>query len=484
MKCSFPNCSAVLALAFLVALLSGSAAAQDEPPPSSVPPPAVAWEPMGLDSFEVRMLLFAEGPAPDGSLDTLYTTDHGGPRPDIAGPHRLPPGGEWSVLVCVFYPAKEGCGPEIIAQTASGVILIGSSAGPIRVRRSADSGETWEKDVLDEHVGCLYAASEAFDRAAFACEWTGTIWRSDHDGAAGTWEQLGFPDPEGRGFGAFALAEALPGPALPAPRLIAAVAGGMSYSDDGGETWTRSALWQGFRYWSDGGIARHAIDGHPYGGVLYVGIRDGGFGWPTVYASEDGGETWALRSGGPDMTETRFNRGVVAADSSGGVWVGTSWGSLISGTSWGTVVWSGDGARTWADVGAGLPEVSVNHLLFGRDGRLYAATDKGVWRTTNAVAAVADEDGLEAPSSNLGLRVFPNPTGGAATVALRLAAPERVRVSVVDMQGREVARVHDGPAADGQRVVIETADLPAGSYLVRATTASGAAATAGLTVAR
>ena len=82
------------------------------------------------------------------------------------------------------------------------------------------------------------------------------------------------------------------------------------------------------------------------------------------------------------------------------------------------------------------------------------------------------------------MRVFPNPVGGAATVALSLAGPERVRVSVVDVPEREVAVVHDGPVADGERIAVETAGWAPGVYLIRAAAASGAMATVALTVTR
>ena len=112
---------------------------------------------------------------------------------------------------------------------------------------------------------------------------------------------------------------------------------------------------------------------------------------------------------------------------------------------------------------------------------MYAATYDSVWRTAAPVYAVTGE---AAPKSNaLAVRVWPNPTGGRATLSVALATPERVRVVVYDARGREVAVAHDGPAVDGQRFAVETAGLAPGTYAVRATSASGAAI-ARLTVVR
>ena len=80
--------------------------------------------------------------------------------------------------------------------------------------------------------------------------------------------------------------------------------------------------------------------------------------------------------------------------------------------------------------------------------------------------------------------VYPNPTAGAATVAFDLAAPSAVAVDVVDLLGRGVATLADGPYAAGAvRLAVPTGDLPAGLYVVRVRTAEGTATTR-LTVVR
>ena len=51
-----------------------------------------------------------------------------------------------------------------------------------------------------------------------------------------------------------------------------------------------------------------------------------------------------------------------------------------------------------------------------------------------------------------------------------MAAPGDLRVDVLDVLGRRVATLHDGPAATGrQRVEADVQRLPAGVYLIRAT---------------
>ena len=79
--------------------------------------------------------------------------------------------------------------------------------------------------------------------------------------------------------------------------------------------------------------------------------------------------------------------------------------------------------------------------------------------------------------------VHPNPTMGAARVAVASPSDALVTVRVYDVTGRVVATVAEGARLDGRTVEIDTRDLAAGLYLVRAD--SGAeVATARFTVVR
>ena len=76
----------------------------------------------------------------------------------------------------------------------------------------------------------------------------------------------------------------------------------------------------------------------------------------------------------------------------------------------------------------------------------------------------------ETAAAEMGVRVFPNPAAGQATVAFRAPAGTDARVTVFDVLGREVLRVADQTATDAeQRVQFNTSALPAGVYLVRLT---------------
>jgi choice-of-anchor B domain-containing protein len=64
---------------------------------------------------------------------------------------------------------------------------------------------------------------------------------------------------------------------------------------------------------------------------------------------------------------------------------------------------------------------------------------------------------------------FPNPFTDAATLALIVAEPQRVRIEMYDAAGRRVAGIHDGPLEAGTeyRFRIDASGLSGGTYFVR-----------------
>ncbi len=79
---------------------------------------------------------------------------------------------------------------------------------------------------------------------------------------------------------------------------------------------------------------------------------------------------------------------------------------------------------------------------------------------------VANEDSIQPRTNHIGT-VYPNPFRSQATVPFEVAAPGRVRLSVVDVLGREVAVLAEGEVAAGShRAVLDGSRLASGVYLV------------------
>ncbi|MEO1633118.1 MAG: T9SS type A sorting domain-containing protein, partial [Bacteroidota bacterium] len=87
--------------------------------------------------------------------------------------------------------------------------------------------------------------------------------------------------------------------------------------------------------------------------------------------------------------------------------------------------------------------------------------------TMTVTTGTDTEDDAPLPTEAM-LSVYPNPTGGTATVSLSVGAATVARVVVYDVLGRAVARLHDGAATARLRLALDTAVLPAGVYVVRA----------------
>lgn len=95
-----------------------------------------------------------------------------------------------------------------------------------------------------------------------------------------------------------------------------------------------------------------------------------------------------------------------------------------------------------------------------------AGGSRGVWAVTLPRASdTASDPAVVAPAVHL--EAYPNPTGGALTLAYSLPAPSEVRFELVDVLGRVVRTV--SRRASESRVEISTEGLGAGIYVVRLT---------------
>ena len=104
-----------------------------------------------------------------------------------------------------------------------------------------------------------------------------------------------------------------------------------------------------------------------------------------------------------------------------------------------------------------------DQVLFGIDGE----ADGTPMEAPPAEASDAPALAAASKAVPFGLAVGPNPFRGRSTVFVSLDAAADVRVSVLDLLGREVALVEQGAFEPGVReVALDAAELPAGVYTV------------------
>jgi photosystem II stability/assembly factor-like uncharacterized protein len=244
-------------------------------------------------------------------------------------------------------------------------------------------------------------------------------------------------------------------------------------------------------------VALHGGTGFSSGPAWAVGDEG------TILHTTDGGATWAPQASGTTADLHRFLQGpagwIFAFGEAGTILrstdQGATWTAIASGTAatlhaastskqnsnWmlavgegGTVLKSTDAGSTWCHLNAGtsvdlfaVEAASNSEYLVGGAGGLLLRTTNGGGSCGTAVSAsvAAGETG--------GLRIvgpFPNPARGRASVVLSAGRGASVRLDVIDVTGRRVARLSGGDLGDGgTRVVdLDATAWPAGTYWVRA----------------
>lgn len=147
----------------------------------------------------------------------------------------------------------------------------------------------------------------------------------------------------------------------------------------------------------------------------------------------------------------------------------------------------GDGSVgfAWAEVltfegnfDGGTPVLSGLVAAAGNEEDETLGEDAGRALVFDLVQAVPVESGPEGALAALSLSAYPNPSRGAATLALVLPERGRVQVALYDVLGRRVALLHEGLLTAGaHRLMLDGSGLAPGVYLARAETAAGAVTT-------
>ena len=467
------------------------ASAQPFPAPGTG---AYTWQPVGVGPAGSRLdkpepISFGPTGTLYGAGDTLYVYE-----PGPAGP----PGGRWRRL---GHPRLRI--NAILALDPAGDTLLVGRASTI-LSRSTDGGATWA-DVNGDYdntgtggpdrPGGFVVLPPGHVRAGRILAGTFPVY-SDDRGA--TWTDATYTtQPNYSSASVFAL--------LPSGRVLMAGDSGVLASDNAGQHYVATPIYgnrivDGLATLATPGSVQSGTpacglsDGALCEGAVAVGIVAGA---PNVLAwwTRDGGRSW---SPGVGLPQPRDGIGVSLV--AGVVNVGRGpdgLGRAVAVLGRGLVYATRDGGQTWAAVGR-MPLDLTNGIHFatyvtlGPDGHLWAVTYKAgtaasdVYRSAERVEAAFPVAGEASPGEapEVGVTVRPNPASGRVEVVLTLAEAGAVRVVVLDALGREVAVAFDGTVGAGETGVdVETASWPPGVYVVRAE-ASGRVATARLVVAR
>lgn len=251
----------------------------------------------------------------------------------------------------------------------------------------------------------------------------------------------------------------------------AANAGGGEVATNGLAVWSPEAGWEAFGSPSDeDGIFEKVTAlvrteaGFVVGG-RFEGIREGdGNVIPARNVALWDGVQWsALGDGLPGFVTA------LEVDADG----------LLTAAAGDPYLWTGE---AWVLVGGGVAGGGVSSLA-AQGGLLYVAGGFDLAGGLPSPHLAAYDVALAVPTeprpeslTPARLAVAPNPTRGHASVRFETPSAAPVRLAVYDAIGREVAVLHDGPLAEGTHALsFDVADLPAGVYIARLTSPTGAA---------
>jgi hypothetical protein len=202
-------------------------------------------------------------------------------------------------------------------------------------------------------------------------------------------------------------------------------------------------------------------------------IKPGFGGYPVILHTTDGGATWTSPSSGI----TALPYGICFVDAMTGTVVGEYDGGA------GTAIFrTTDGGATWTPQSIG----TTNCFSMGLSSVSFSDADNGTavgWEkdttgkyrplilhtTTGGIASIGGRTG-EMPISFFLAQNYPNPFNPSTTIKFDLPTSSRVRLTVYDMLGREVAvLVNERRGAGVHEVRFDGSNLASGVYFYRLT---------------
>ena len=271
--------------------------------------------------------------------------------------------------------------------------------------------------------------------------------------------------------------------------IFAATDHGVYRSDDSAVTWS---------------AAQNGMGDIPIGSMIVTGsisllASSPGHG---LYRSVDEGLNWSPVGGGlprRDVTSLAVigARTIYAGTDSAGLWRsgddGVTWsqaGASLARASITSVavnsegllfIGTGDGAWRSTDKGATWTRISpeqegeIAAVGVGGSGRIYVASRDGIYQSTSAPLEPGGPTGVREPtheqaSSGPRLHLLPNPAGGISEARYELARAAHVKITMVDITGRELMVLIDRDQPIGhQSVHFDVSALTAGTYYLRMT---------------
>lgn len=111
--------------------------------------------------------------------------------------------------------------------------------------------------------------------------------------------------------------------------------------------------------------------------------------------------------------------------------------TIIASTLDGSVLLSQDLGASWLDASSGLTD-TPEEFYISPDGYAYAIEDNDVYRSAEPLESASGVNVQNQLPATVGLSVYPNPTGGRATVKVVTPSDQLITVDVFDVLGREV----------------------------------------------
>lgn len=342
------------------------------------------------------------------------------------------------------YPALPGLNDIL---TASSGLVYAATGGfspstgmvfPGKLFVSSDHGTNWEEDSIAIFYVDDVAAPTALCENRNGIPFAGILVYGIYARFASGWTSV-YPGSPTAGVGVTTMGRT-PSGALLASASKQQQAHTIIRSTDDGSTWERSD-------WGISGTMLPTSFGFA-AGTIYAGYVN------TVYQSQDDGVNWTSRGNGLPTSFFIVTSLAVSPDST----------TVFASTNMEFGVYrlrSSD--TTWQAVNDGLTDLRTIHLVTGPDGRLFVATQSGVFRTVDPVTTVSIPN-AKPPTFALEQN-YPNPFNPTTNIKFQIPKGELVTLKVFDLLGREVATLVDEEMTPGRYDRVFNADgLASGVY--------------------